>query len=73
MESRAAVQPQAGLSRKDDTLPARMLNDPVPGGFAKGGVVELDVLLPQYYQLRGWDKDGVPTAETLKGLGLGQG
>ena len=61
---------KAGLSRKDDTLPARMLNDPVPSGFAKGGVVELDVLLPQYYELRGWDKDGVPTKGKLESLGL---
>jgi len=61
---------KAGLTRADDTLPPRMLKDPVPGGFAKGGVVELDVLLPQYYQLRGWDANGVPTAETLSGLGL---
>ena len=61
---------KAGLSRKDDTLPARMLNDPVPSGFAKGGVVELDVLLPQYYELRGWDEEGVPTKGKLKSLGL---
>ena len=61
---------KAGLSRKDDTLPPRMLKDPVPSGFAKGGVVELDVLLPEYYKLRGWDKEGVPTAEKLKSLGL---
>ena len=61
---------KAGLGRKDDTLPPRMLNDPVPSGFAKGGVVELDVLLPQYYELRGWDKEGVPTKEKLESLGL---
>jgi len=61
---------KAGLTRADDTLPPRMLKDPVPGGFAKGGVVELDVLLPAYYKLRGWDANGVPTAKTLQGLGL---
>ena len=61
---------KAGLGRKDDTLPPRMLKDPVPSGFAKGGVVELDVMLPEYYKLRGWDENGVPTAKTLKGLGL---
>ena len=62
---------KAGLTHKDDTLPPRMLREPVPSGFAKGGVVELDVLLPEYYKLRGWDKNGVPTADKLKSLGLG--
>ncbi len=61
---------KAGLTRADDTLPPRMLKDPVPGGFAKGGVVQLDVLLPEYYKLRGWDKDGVPTKKKLKELEL---
>ena len=62
---------KAGLTSKDDTLPPRMLKDPVPSGFAKGGVVELDVLIPEYYELRGWDKDGVPTKGKLESLGLG--
>lgn len=61
---------KAGLTRKDDTLPPRMLKEPVPGGFAKGGVVELDKLIPEYYQLRGWDTEGVPTKEKLESLGL---
>lgn len=60
----------AGLTAADDTLPPRMLNDPVPSGFAKGGVAELDVLLPQYYAERGWDNHGVPTASKLDSLGL---
>ena len=54
---------KAGLTRKDDSLPPRMLKDPLPSGFAKGGVNELEVLLPEYYQLRGWDANGVPGAE----------
>ena len=60
----------AGLTSADDTLPPRMLKDPVPSGFAKGGVNELDVLLPQYYSERGWDDGGVPTPEKLASLGL---
>jgi aldehyde:ferredoxin oxidoreductase len=60
----------AGLTSADDTLPPRMLQDPVPSGFAKGGVVELDVLMPQYYEQRGWDSNGVPTAEKLATLNL---
>ncbi|MBX2869291.1 MAG: aldehyde ferredoxin oxidoreductase family protein [Acidiferrobacterales bacterium] len=60
----------AGLTSADDSLPPRMLKDPVPSGFAKGGVNELDVLLPQYYSERGWDGGGVPTPEKLASLGL---
>ncbi len=59
---------KAGLTCADDTLPPRMLKEPVPNGFAKGGVVELDVLLPEYYQLRGWNKKGIPTDKKLKEL-----
>ncbi|GMQ76091.1 MAG: aldehyde ferredoxin oxidoreductase family protein [Gammaproteobacteria bacterium] len=60
----------AGLTRADDTLPKRLLEVPAPGGTAKGKVCELDVMLPEYYQARGWTKDGVPTKETLERLGL---
>jgi len=60
----------AGLTSADDSLPPRMLNDPVPSGFAKGGVNELEVLLPQYYEQRGWDSAGAPTAEKLSDLGI---
>jgi len=61
---------KAGLTRKDDTLPPRMLKDPLPSGFAKGGVAELEVLLPEYYKLRGWDANGVPGKAKLRALGL---
>jgi aldehyde:ferredoxin oxidoreductase len=62
---------KAGLTGKDDRLPDRIVKEPMPGGPAKGRVVELDKMLPEYYQLRGWDTEGVPTKETLKELGLG--
>ncbi|MBI5945624.1 MAG: aldehyde ferredoxin oxidoreductase family protein [Chloroflexi bacterium] len=54
----------------EDTLPHRMLHEPLPDGPAKGKVVELDKMLPEFYQLRGWDEKGVPTKEKLKELGL---
>jgi aldehyde:ferredoxin oxidoreductase len=53
-----------------DTLPPRMLNEPLPDGPAKGKVVELDKMLPEFYQLRGWDEKGWPTKEKLAELGL---
>ena len=60
----------AGLTRADDTLPPRMLKEPAPSGTAKGKVCELDRMLPEYYEARGWDEQGVPTKETLARLGL---
>jgi aldehyde:ferredoxin oxidoreductase len=60
----------AGLTAADDTLPKRLLEEPAPGGSAKGKVCELDVMLPEYYEARGWTEDGVPSKETLERLGL---
>ncbi|MFX1377389.1 MAG: aldehyde ferredoxin oxidoreductase family protein [Promethearchaeota archaeon] len=60
-----------GITRADDTLPPRMLEEPMPEGPAKGQTVNLDPLLDAYYEYRGWDKEtGKPTKEKLKELGL---
>ncbi len=59
-----------GISRKDDTLPPRMLAEPKPDGKAAGVVPHLGLMLSEYYQLRGWSKEGIPTPETLKKQGL---
>jgi len=61
-----------GLTRADDTLPPRLLEDPLPEGPAAGKVNEnLPAMLDKYYELRGWDKaTGKPTPEKLKELGL---
>lgn len=61
---------RAGFDRKDDTLPYRMLHEPMPEGPAKGKVVELDQMLPEFYRLRGWDENGIPTPQKLKELGI---
>ena len=61
----------AGLTGKDDTLPKRLTKDiAANSGPAKGKVNELDVMLPQYYEVRGWTAEGVPTDETRQRLGL---
>jgi len=60
----------AGLTKADDTLPERILKEAAKSGAGKGRVAELDKMLPEYYQLRGWDKDGVPTSDTLSRLRL---
>ena len=60
----------AGLTRKDDDLPPRLKTEAAKVGPAKGLVNGLDTMLPEYYQLRGWTPDGVPSSETLNRLGL---
>lgn len=62
-----------GASRKDDTLPIRYLKEPMPEGPAKGQVVNLDMMLDEYYEIRGWDrKTGIPTRRKLVNLGLSE-
>ncbi len=61
---------RAGFGAKDDTLPPRFTSEPMPAGPAKGQVCELDRMLPVYYKVRGWDKEGRPTKGKLKELGL---
>ena len=58
-----------GYTRKDDTLPERFL-DPMPDGTAKGQTCNVEKMLPAYYELRGWDEQGVPTTEKLRSLDL---
>jgi aldehyde:ferredoxin oxidoreductase len=61
-----------GMSRKDDTLPARMA-EPLPRGATSGSVItpaDLDRMLDEYYDFRGWTRQGIPTPEKLAALGL---
>lgn len=60
----------AGITGEQDTLPERLLKEAAKTGPAQGKVNNLDVMLPKYYEVRGWSKDGVPTAETRSRLGL---
>jgi aldehyde:ferredoxin oxidoreductase len=58
-----------GFTRKDDTLPYRTLHEPLPDGPAKGqfiGEENLNRMLDEYYELREWDRLGIPKEETLK-------
>jgi aldehyde:ferredoxin oxidoreductase len=61
---------EAGFSKDDDTLPPRLLEEPMPSGPAKGKVVELQEMLTEYYQVRGWDENGIPTDEKMEELSL---
>jgi aldehyde:ferredoxin oxidoreductase len=68
------INTREGLTRKDDTLPWKVMNQPIPDdGPAKGAIVtqnELDLLLDDYYQARGWSVEGVPTKAKLQELGM---
>ncbi|WP_313341180.1 aldehyde ferredoxin oxidoreductase family protein [Sedimentibacter sp.] len=61
---------EAGLTRQDDLLPPRLLNEPVTSGPSIGKVTELIAMLDEYYQIRGWDMEGIPTEEKLEELSL---
>lgn len=63
---------KAGHTEKDDYLPERLLEEPVLKDEAEGQVARLGEMLPEYYKLRGWDENGVPTSEKLAQLGLTQ-
>jgi aldehyde:ferredoxin oxidoreductase len=68
------INVREGLGRKDDTLPWKVMNAPIPDeGPSKGAYVtqqELDLMLDDYYEVRGWTRDGIPTPEKLKALGM---
>jgi len=61
-----------GLGRKDDAFPLRITTEPLKNaGPSEGQIIRKpDALLDEYYQFRGWDRDGIPTLEKLKELGL---
>jgi len=68
------INVREGLSRKDDSLPWKVMNEPIPDdGPVKGAFVtqdELDLMLDDYYQARGWTLEGVPTTAKLRQLGM---
>ncbi len=61
---------RAGFTAADDNLPKRLLTEAAKTGPAKGKVNELAKMLPQYYEVRGWNADGTLKAETRQRLGL---
>ena len=63
---------RAGCSREDDTLPPRLLEEPLTEGAPRGRVWEREPLLDEYYRVRGWDSEGRPTPEKLRELGIGE-
>ncbi|WP_396433391.1 aldehyde ferredoxin oxidoreductase family protein [Limnohabitans sp.] len=60
----------AGFTKADDNLPKRLLTEAAKTGPSKGKVSMLAEMLPKYYDVRGWDSEGRPTAETKARLSL---
>jgi aldehyde:ferredoxin oxidoreductase len=73
--TRAFWQREVGdFGRKYDYPPARFMEEPVPDGPAAGHLTSretVDALLDRYYDLRGWDRNGLPLKSKLESLGLG--
>jgi aldehyde:ferredoxin oxidoreductase len=62
-----------GFGRKQDTLPQRMLNEPLHTRDAPGEgqmMRNLDKFLDRYYEIRGWTPEGIPSPQKLNELGL---
>jgi len=62
-------QVKCGVSRKDDVLPPKMTKRRMTGGAANH-IPNVAALLDRYYELRGWDYYGIPSADKLEDLGL---
>jgi aldehyde:ferredoxin oxidoreductase len=63
---------QRGISRKDDILPSRILTQKLATGGTRGNIFHLGAMLNEYYSVRGWSEEGIPTREKLMELGLEQ-
>ena len=61
---------KSGISPEQDTLPRRLLTEPIPNGPCKGHVHRLPELLPEYYKERGWSENGLPTETKLSQLSI---
>jgi aldehyde:ferredoxin oxidoreductase len=59
-----------GITRRDDCLPARFLKEPLPNGNSKGAVFEIEPMLNEYYEERGWDSNGIPKTKKLREMRL---
>ena len=71
MNVERAFNLREGFRRKDDTLPKRLLSEPVLDGPSAGMRVtpeDLDFMLDEYYEARGWDRHSIPRSERLQAL-----
>lgn len=68
-----AIQRRYGLRRKDDFPPDRFFEEPIPDGMNRGAVLDREKyenMLIEYYHIRGYNDEGIPTRQKLEELGL---
>jgi aldehyde:ferredoxin oxidoreductase len=67
-----ALNLREGIGREEDVFPVRLTREPLKkAGPSEGQFLRNpDGMLDEYYKVRGWDKNGIPTEEKLKELGL---
>ena len=61
---------KCGVTRNDETIPKRIMEEPLEKEEARIGRESYEKMLDEYYTLRGWDLDGVPSKEKIKELDL---
>ena len=59
------INNRLGITVKDDVLPIRLTTEPRPTGSAAGVLPDMELMLKDYYRLRKWDENGVPTKEAM--------
>jgi aldehyde:ferredoxin oxidoreductase len=59
-----------GVTGRDDVLPARLARQARPDGGSAGVIPNMDLIMAEYYETRGWDAAGIPTPDKLRQLGL---
>ncbi|MHA1651814.1 MAG: aldehyde ferredoxin oxidoreductase C-terminal domain-containing protein, partial [Candidatus Helarchaeota archaeon] len=57
------------ISKKDDRIPEK-LKEPLRKGHAKNKILTIDAMLDEYYRIRGWDENGIPTQKKLTSLNI---
>jgi len=67
------ISVREGVTRMDDYLPMRTMTEKLPSGMAEGKVLSkqmYDTMLDEYYMLRDWDDNGIPTVKAVERLSL---
>jgi aldehyde:ferredoxin oxidoreductase len=59
------INVQLGVTARDDRLPHRLEHEARPTGTAAGVLPDMGRMLADYYRLRAWDENGVPTEAAL--------
>jgi aldehyde:ferredoxin oxidoreductase len=59
-----------GLRRKDDSIPGKFFRDPPPPNFVQLDESKFNKMIDEFYRLRGWNSEGIPSKETLHELNL---